>query len=232
MKKITNIIQGRTFTASLKPAWTNDKLKDFINSMSGVAVVWGITHDKDTDIDGLLVDPHTHLVIDYKTPRRITTIANLLEVDTNFIEIVKNKRGIIRYLTHLDDKQKYQYDPNSVITNSAVPYTDYVLSGSLTDKDIADYILSGRGMDLIGLVEPNRLSAIQRFLHFDSSNMILEEIRSLRSAFDGLLTNINSIVQPILKLTDNTVERLETAMKQIAGAITIASKNVNSQRMR
>ena len=232
MKKITNIIQGRTFTASLKPAWTNDKLKDFINSMSGVAVVWGITHDKDTDIDGLLVDPHTHLVIDYKTPRRITTIANLLEVDTNFIEIVKNKRGIIRYLTHLDDKQKYQYDPNSVITNSAVPYTDYVLSGTLTDKDIADYILSGRGMDLIGLVEPNRLSAIQRFLHFDSSNMILEEIRSLRSAFDGLLTNINSIVQPILKLTDNTVERLETAMKQIAGAITIASKNVNSQRMR
>lgn len=232
MKKITNIIQGRTFTASLKPAWTNDKLKDFINSMSGVAVVWGITHDKDTDIDGLLVDPHTHLVIDYKTPRRITTIANLLEVDTNFIEIVKNKRGIIRYLTHLDDKQKYQYDPNSVITNSAVPYTDYVLSGTLTDKDIADYILSGRGMDLIGLVEPNRLSAIQRFLHFDSSNMILEEIRSLRSAFDGLLTNINSIVEPILKLTDNTVERLEIAMKQIAGAITIASNNVNFQRKR
>lgn len=232
MKNIVKIIQGRTFTASLKPAWTDDQLKDFVNSMTGVAVVWGITHDKDTDADNKLVEAHTHLVIDYKTPRRITTIANLLEVDTNFIEIVKNKRGIIRYLTHLDDIEKYQYDPTNVITNSAVPYTDYVLSGSLTDKDIADYILCGRGMDLIGLVEPNRLSAIQRFLHFDSSNMILEEIRSLRSAFDGLLTNINSIVQPILKLTDNTVERLETAMKQIAGAITIASKNANSQRKR
>lgn len=230
MENITTIIQGRTFTASLKPAWSNEKLQDFINSMNGVATVWGITHDKDTDADGVFVEPHTHLIIDYKTPRRITTVSNLLEVEPNFIEIVKNKRGIIRYLTHLDDKEKYQYDTDSVITNSSISYTDYVLSGTFTDKEIADYIISGRGFELIGLVEPNRLSAIQRFLHFDSSNMILEEIRSLRSAFDTLLTNIDNIVQPILRLTDNTVERLEGAMKQIALSITVASNKVQRKR--
>ena len=231
-KSIVQIKQGRVFTASLKPVWTIDEINNFISSMDGIATVWAVNHDKDFDLDGVVVEPHTHIVIDYKTPRRITTVSNLLKVEPNFVEVVRSKRGIIRYLTHADDGEKHQYDFDEVITNSNMSYADFILSGTFTDKDIADYILSGRGFELIGIVEPNRLGAIQRFLHYDSSNLILNEVRSMRKAFDDLLENINSIVQPILKLTDNTVERLETAMKQIAMSITVASNKVNSNTQR
>lgn len=219
-------LTGRNFTASIKPSWSSEKMEQFAKDMQGNATCYLITHDKDTNEDGVIVEPHTHILILYKTPRKIDTIANLLNVPNNFIEIVKNKQGILRYLTHADDKEKYQYEHTRVITNALVPYSDTLKATTLTDKQIAEYISSGRGMDLIGIVEPNKLRAIQSFVHFDNSNAILNELRQLRTEFNKLVSDITKIVSPLLATLDTTTDALKDGMQQIAGAITMATRRL------
>lgn len=187
--------------------------------MTGAAIVYAITHDKDTDEDNNPKEPHTHIVIIYKTPRKLSTIANLLQVPANFIEVVKNKQGILRYLTHQDDKEKYQYDASAVITNAKMSYLETLHSVTITDKEIAEYIASGRGMDLIGIVEPNKLGAIQRFMHYDLNSQTLSEIRALRRDFNKFVIDLSSIVEPIMNASVKTFDMLHTGMVEIARSI-------------
>ena len=93
-------IQGRVFTCSLKPAWSEIAIEDFVNSLTGTCVVHAITHDKDSDENGEVLEAHTHFLVEYDTPRKLQTVANLFGVEPNFVEVVKSKKAMLRYLTH------------------------------------------------------------------------------------------------------------------------------------
>lgn len=76
-----------------------------------------ILHDKDKDKDGNNKKAHYHLRIFGINQRTISAWANLFNVKENEIQILSNKRRAIRYLIHLDSKDKYQYSANDVVTN-------------------------------------------------------------------------------------------------------------------
>lgn len=222
-------MNGRTFTASLKPAWSEAKIKEFLIKMIGTATIYIINHDKDMDEKtGELIEVHTHIMIEYATPRKLTTVANLLEVENNFIEIVRNKKGILRYLIHMDEVDKHRYDYSEVYTNSDITYEQTVLGDSLTDKDIADYIIQGRGLELLGLVPSGKLRTIQSFLHFDSSNRAYQEIRELRNDFKQLqetIEKIENIATSFQNGMNYSVQELTGALGSITEAIGTAFKS-------
>ena len=127
---------GRVFGASLKPAWSEEQIDEFLNKTKGDIMVYLINHDNDLDKNGELVETHTHIYLEYTNPRKITTVANLLEVETNFIEVIRNKKGYLRYLTHMDEKDKYRYQANEVYTNHNQSYEMKVRGNDITDKEI------------------------------------------------------------------------------------------------
>lgn len=206
---------GRTFTISVKPALAKIQQLEIINQLKGVATVWSITHDKDINEQGEIVEPHTHFLIDYRTPRRISTIANIFKVDNNFVELVRNKHGMLRYLTHLDDEEKYQYDPNEVLTNDKLTYNEVVLSGELTNRDIVNYLKQGKGLELIDIVSPHRLRSIQSFLHFDNSNAMINEIRDLRDH----IIEIKDSIQAIDNIAKSFINGLEHSAKELTAGM-------------
>lgn len=205
-------LSGRVFTASLKPHWTNEKIADWLAETKGALNAYVITHDKDYNIEtGEIVEAHTHIYIEYDTPRKITTVARLLAVEPNFIEVVRNKKGVLRYLTHKDQETKAKYDDEQVYTNAEIDYTTAVMGATMSDKDIAKYITQGRGMELLGVVSPNRLRTIQSFLHFDRSGQIQQEVQALNSKLDMIV----AFTQECKVLADNLVEALQGAGGQI-----------------
>lgn len=213
-------MNGRTFTASLKPAWTKDQIEKFLVDMEGVATVFIINHDKDTNELGEPVEAHTHIYLDYPTPRKITTIANLLKVETNFIELVKNKKSFLRYLTHKDEEDKYKYDDSEVYTNSPVSYTATLLGNQLSDKEIAEYLMEGRGIELLGVVSSSKLRTIQSFLHYDMSDIQLKEIRQLNAKIDGLAETFKQFEE----YAKNAIEHFGNNAEKLTGAlITLAN---------
>lgn len=212
---------GRVFTASLKPHWDTEKINDFLTLNTGSFNAYVITHDKDYDTEtGEIIEPHTHFYIEYDTPRKITTVVKLLDVETNFIEIARNKMGVLRYLTHKDQETKAKYDDSQVLTNSVTDYATAVMASNLTDRQIAEYILNGKGFELLGIVSSGRLRTIQSFLHFDRSKQIQTEIENLNNKLDTIV----SFTQDCKALADSLVNALQGAgEKTLEGAKELAT---------
>lgn len=234
VKKVPNI-SGRTFTAALKPAWTYDKITDFINGVDGAATVWVATHDKDYNDKGEIVESHTHVLISYKTPRKITTVANTIGVAPNFIVLVKNKTAVLKYLTHYGSPDKYQYNDSIIITNDVVPYSTSIMKNSLSNSDIIDYIKTGRTLDIVDLVEPNKLRALQSLVHFDNSNALLNEIKALRSDFIVVrraMDNINEIISPFINGLNAGVLELVGAMRYIGDEIAATKSTISRKAIK
>lgn len=195
-------LTARTFTASLKPAWDAAKMAAFCQKMMGVATVYLINHDSDKDEEtGKLKETHTHVLVEYETPRKLNTVANLLEVEPNFIETVKSTKAMLKYLTHQDDPEKHQYAPEEVLTNSDVPYADRILGQTMSDKQIADYIRDGRGYELLGVVSSSKLRTIQAFLHYDRSGEIKTQLMLVNEKLEHLerfVVNVERAVSEVM----------------------------------
>jgi hypothetical protein len=222
------MLSGRVFTASLKPAMPVEKLEYFLNSLTGTALVFAITHDMDTNEDtGELIEPHTHIYLEYDSPRKITTIANLLQVDENFIEIVKSKKAMLRYLTHKDDTHKYQYPDDKVLTNSDIPYSNHILGSSMSDREIAQYIKEGKGSELLGVVSASKLRTIQSFLSYDRNGKMLLQIQALNeqvTTMANTLDNVYSIANEFREGVKGSVAELKHGFEIIADSIRKATK--------
>ena len=216
---MSNSLSGRVFGASLKPAWNEQKIQEFLNKTKGDIMVYLINHDNDLDKNGEPVETHTHIYLEYTNPRKITTVANLLGVETNFIEVIRNKKAYLRYLTHMDDKDKHRYQVDEVYTNHNQSYEMRVRGNDITDKEIAEYIIQGRGMELMGVVSVGRLRTIQSFIHFDNSNLVLEEIKRLNSKMDNIVEiadNVDGFVKNASELIESGIMSMTESFEIIA----------------
>ena len=205
---------ARVFSASLKPAWSSEQIADWLAEHKGAFNAYVITHNRDCDEDGEIVEVHTHFYIEYDTPRKLSTVANLLNVEANFIEIVRNKKGMLRYLTHKDQATKAKYDDDEVYTNADIDYRTAVMGATLSDKEIAEYIACGRGFELLGVVPAGRLRTIQAFLHFDTSKQVLAELEKLREDVTIMGRTLNKVAEYTDKaqeLANFLVDALQTA---------------------
>ncbi len=217
---------GRVFGASLKPVWNENKINEFLNKTKGDIIVFIINHDKDINEAGEKVEAHTHIYLEYTNPRKISTVANLLEVETNFIEVVRNKKGYLRYLTHMDEKDKHRYQADEVYTNHNQSYEMIVRGNSITDKEIAEYIIQGRGMELLGVVPAGRLRTIQSLLHFDNSNQVLQEIRYLNKKIDGIV----EVVDGVEAFIENAGELIKDGIMSMSDSFGIIANEMTKVR--
>lgn len=85
----------------------------------GVPCAVSPLHDKDISKDGQPKKPHYHILFTYKHP---TTSNNVLSfvVDcmkqNKHCEPVQDLNGYYRYLAHLDNPDKAQYNPDDIVT--------------------------------------------------------------------------------------------------------------------
>ena len=93
------------------------------------------THDKDIKDDGTPHETHTHILIKFEGSKSIDQIKTLINSQQNtFGECQKkcgnnwidlNKTSCYRYLLHIDDKDKYQYDESERLTDDDAWWTKY-----------------------------------------------------------------------------------------------------------
>lgn len=79
-----------------------------------------ILHDSDVNEDGEIKKPHYHVVCKKSSSVLLSTIQNRyakLGVLENFVFIITSYKAQIRYLLHLDDKDKHQYCASAIDSN-------------------------------------------------------------------------------------------------------------------
>lgn len=224
---------GRTWLSSQKPAWSKKKMEKLAKELDGSAKIYMINHDKDLNDDGTIKENHTHFLIDYQTPRKISTVANLLGTEPNFLQVCKSKKASLRYLLHLDDSDKHQYKPESVVHNDQVPFEDLLKGQSMSDAEIAEYIYRGEELKLLGLISHNKLATIQRIVGNATRKTIHRELQQVRVDNQKLMSGIEyqnkemkKLNNKINKLADSVIAILDIAKDFQLGATKIG-KTIN-----
>lgn len=104
-----------TYLEHFKSADEIVKLLDQFKQIKRYAL---ILHDKDLNEVGEIKKPHYHVLLDF-SPQTAPTewTANLLKVQVNNVNRVRNWSKAYDYLTHKNDPNKYQYDPLLIKSN-------------------------------------------------------------------------------------------------------------------
>lgn len=129
---------------------SHKKALDFL-SKDVVELYW-INHTLDLDEDGNLKKPHVHAVWRFENARSLSGVARWLKIEPNYIQRVQNFKGALRYLVHMDDKDKHQYSVTDVHCRDLNKYVDLInFDKSKSDlekmKELLDYINSRDSLD-------------------------------------------------------------------------------------
>ena len=88
-----------------------------------------ILHDRDED-----TKPHFHIVLCFPRQRDLSVVARELDLEDRWVEPARNRVACERYLCHLDNPDKFQYDPSKIFG----PLADSVRAhyeGGKTEED-------------------------------------------------------------------------------------------------
>ena len=83
-----------------------------------------IKHDKDLKEDNTYKKEHYHCILKLDNACTISALSKKIDVPDNYIQNVRNERTMVRYLIHLDDPLKAQYDKNDIVASPV--YSRYV----------------------------------------------------------------------------------------------------------
>lgn len=129
---MSNDKRGRNWTFVLYPESLNPEYRSILDSYH---IAWAESplHNLDVDQDGVIKKPHIHIVLCFegnKTYDQIKEICDQVKgVMPNYNEAkVSSIRGMIRYLIHLDNPEKYQYEKSAIIAHGGLdlePYFSY-----------------------------------------------------------------------------------------------------------
>lgn len=110
--------KSRTFSFLLYPD-TNERHAKALQVLPASYQFLGILHDQDTETDEFAeVVPkanHWHCIIKFRTQRYLSAVAAELDIEPNLFRDCKNFEGYARYMLHLDDPDKHQYDFNDMV---------------------------------------------------------------------------------------------------------------------
>lgn len=139
-------IRSRTYATIL---YTDDIMFNFrfekIKKMDTVYIL----HDKDTTIidnKKEIKKAHYHVLFNFTNARSINSLADELQLDVHYIDVVDSFKGYSRYLIHLDDKDKYQYSIEDIKGNLKDTVIKHITKNNTPTnvqcRAILDYIYS------------------------------------------------------------------------------------------
>lgn len=139
-----------------------------------------ILHDKDTKEDGTLKTPHVHVLCHFNERPRFSSVKNTLAnndtKDTTVLgQTVMSKHLAFQYLTHSNDKSKYQYPLDEVVCN------DYSFFQSSTQVELEakndeflDNLLTLKPLEMARIYGRDYMKNFKQYNDF--RNMLLNEI--------------------------------------------------------
>lgn len=134
----------RYWTFVLYPESAKEDWKDYLQSL-GLQVAVSPLHDKDINASGEQKKAHYHILLCFNGPTTYNRVLEITKVlNATIPQRVLSCVGIVRYFTHKDNPEKYQYDEKDITVLNGLDiktFNDLTLSQTLTiKKDIIQEI--------------------------------------------------------------------------------------------
>lgn len=141
-------------------------------------------HDKDTNSEGEIKKPHIHILLMYDGVKSYNQILEITQkINASAPQKCGSAKGLVRYMIHMDNPEKYQYSRADIIGHGGVDILDMLkpTSGSryemfkemtefILDNDIREYeelwiyAMQNRYDDWFQLLADNGTFAINNFI--------------------------------------------------------------------
>lgn len=155
---------------------------------------------------GDLKKPHRHVLVmlDYSAPLQ-TWLNNFAPLDIHYMEIVKSKRGYMRYLCHLDNPDKARYLTSDVISLGGV---DISCIYEKTQRDADNLEIA-----ILNAIVEHKLSDVtklQNYLLHESHNMdAYREVKAHYGYWSQYMRNMYFVTEVKLKNTEYKLLRVD-----------------------
>ena len=150
----------RNYTFLVYPEGMPDDYCDRL-SQSG-AHGYYILHDCDTLPDGTHKKDHYHVMLMFNNPRSINSIRKLcvqFGACNGVVEPVRNAVSMARYLCHMDNIEKHQYDSSEVSCFGGTDYTEFVITKSERKRARLNCVYS-----MLAYISDNHIYSYAEFL--------------------------------------------------------------------
>lgn len=128
-KKVSSKGSGRTrnYATLVYPDSAPENWMEIVSELH-IPVLISPLHDKDVNPDGTLKKPHYHVLFMFESVKDWDTQVKPIFDSFGAVgrEIVNSSRGYARYLCHLDNPEKYQYDHSLVKSFGGADYSAIV----------------------------------------------------------------------------------------------------------
>ena len=105
-------------------------------------------HDKDVNADGTPKKPHWHVILTFKGLKSYEQVKAITDkLNAPAPQVCKDTRAYARYLCHLDNPEKAQYEPAQVENMCGTDYLENIRSAADTDtalNEMMDWCIDER----------------------------------------------------------------------------------------
>ena len=150
--------QGRTrsWTFIVYPDSAPENWREIIDS-EHIEWVESPLHDKDTNADGTPKKPHWHVLVMYESVKDYHQVKELTDkLHTPAPQKCNGAKGLVRYMAHLDNPEKYQYNKSDIVGHGGADVGELLrpsASESLAIQgEMIDFIIKYDVVEYIDLV--------------------------------------------------------------------------------
>lgn len=141
-------------------------------------------HDKDKNPDGTIKKSHRHIVLTFEGKKSYEQVLEICKsINATIPQPVHNMVGMIRYLTHKDNPEKYQYDEKDILCHCGADLEIYTKLSSSDERvilkelykfirnndfqsysDLVDYCIESDRDDFFDLITKKYTLAISSYI--------------------------------------------------------------------
>lgn len=178
-------VRLRNYATVVYPESAPENWKELLSEQFVPAFISPL-HDSDINPNGEPKKPHFHVMTMYDGKKSIDQARDVFDLIGGVgCEPVKSIRGYARYLCHLDNPEKFQYDPSDVICLCGADYISTI--GLSIDKyksiaEMIDYVSENDIFAYSDLLEYARRERLDWFrILCDCGTMVMKEYIKSRS---------------------------------------------------
>jgi len=192
-KSTQNDDRIRNWTFLVYPESAPQNWRDVLDELH-IQWVESPLHDKDDNVDGEQKKLHWHILLLFEGKKSFGQIKEIVDkLHATIPQKVVSAKGLVRYMVHLDNPEKYQYDRAAIIGHGGVDVVEYLKPTSSTRyqliREMMDFVRENRIIELRVLLD---YAMMERFddwfpLLCDNSAYIMGEyIKSYRYGAEQL----------------------------------------------
>lgn len=121
----SKIVKGRDWAFIVYPESAPGNWREILDE-THMRWIESPLHDKDFNPDGTFKKPHWHVMLSADGPITLKAVEKIVEpLNVPKPQKVSSGRGLVRYMVHLDNPEKYQYSKDEIIGHCGADVDSY-----------------------------------------------------------------------------------------------------------